>query len=300
MKSYQVERSGASYMPLYKLKDYYPNYRQSAGNGIKDIEHYKVYTEGENQVGSAKDILVDQSGRFRYIVVDTGPWIFGKDVLLPVGLAHFDYNNDRIFVDGLTKQQVENLPAYRNVDTVDQTHENQIREQYRPLGKRRSNRQFMNQPYQGDATNRETETADYDREPALYGLSEQDNQKPLKLYEERLVTERNRVKTGEVTVGKHVETRTAEATVPTEKERVVIERHDASGKRVADGSHQFKDGEVAHMDVYEDEVDIGKEAFVREEVSVHKETDREQVKAKEKVRREELDVDTKGNPRTKR
>lgn len=114
------------------------------------------------------------------------------------------------------------------------------------------------------------------------------------------MTQRNRVKTGEVAVGKHVETETATANVPVEKERVVIERHDTSGKATPAQNPEFKEGEVARMDVYEDQVDISKEARVREEVSVRKETDREQVQAKEKVRREELDIDTKGNPNMKR
>lgn len=288
-------------MPLYRMKDYYPNYRESFGDsGITDIDNYHVYTDGNDQVGSVKDMLVDSNGRFRYIVVDTGPWIFGKDVLLPVGLAHFDYDNNRITVNGLSKQQVENLPAFSNVESVNETYENQVREQYRPLSKRRSKHQFMNQNYQVDTADRTANNDIYDREQPLYGLSEQDNQAPLRLYEERLVTQRNRVKTGEVAVGKHVETSTAETTVPVEKERVVIERRDASGKAVTGAAPDFKEGEVTRMDVYEDEVNIEKQPFVREEVSVHKETDREQVKAKEKVRREELDIDTKGNPKMKR
>jgi uncharacterized protein (TIGR02271 family) len=288
-------------MPLYKMKDYYPNYRESFGDsGMTDIDNYDVYTQGENKVGSVKDMLVDSSGRFRYVVVDTGPWIFGKDVLLPIGLAHFDYDRNRIFVDGLTKDQIENLPAYHNVNSVNEQYESQVREQYRPLSQRRSKRQFLSQPYSVENANRTSAEDMYEREPAYYGLSEEENHTPLKLYEERLVTQKNRIKTGEVAVGKHVETETAETTVPAEKERVVIERHDASGKTVPGEAPDFKEGEVARMDVYEDEVNVEKQPFVREEVSVRKETDREQVKAKEKVRREELDIDTKGNPNVKR
>ncbi len=288
-------------MSLYKMKDYYPNYRDSSQTAaIADIDQYSIYTEGENKIGSAKDILVDQSGRFRYLVVDTGPWVFGKDVLLPIGLAHFDYDRNRITVDGLSKQQVENLPSYNSIDAVDEQYENRVREQFRPLGQRRSKRQFIAPADNTDATNQANRNEAYDQEPTLYGLSEEDNQKPLKLYEEKLVTERSRVKTGEVAIGKHVETETATETVPVEKERVVIERRDATGKATPAQDPQFKEGEVARMDVYEDKVDIGKEAYVREEVSVRKETDHEQVKAKEKVRREELDIDTKGNPKMKR
>lgn len=286
-------------MTLYRMQDYYPNYRDTLGNsGIANIDDYSVYTQGEDRIGSVKELLVDNSGRFRYIAVDTGPWIFGKKVLMPIGLAHFDYDNNRIYVDGLSKEQVENLPSYHSVDNIDESYEREVRNQYRPVGERRSNRQFMQQNYQAE-TPEPTRTADYDREPALFGLSEQDNHQNLRLYEERLVTERKRVKAGEVSVGKHVETTTAEASAPVEKERVVVERHDASGRPATGANPQFKEGEVARMDVYEDDVNIDKKAFVREEVSVHKETDRDQVKAKEQVRREELDVDTKGNPRLK-
>jgi uncharacterized protein (TIGR02271 family) len=54
-------------------------------------------------------------------------------------------------------------------------------------------------------------------------MNQQDHQN-LKLYEERLVANKSRVKTGEVSVGKHVETETARVAVPVEKERVIIER----------------------------------------------------------------------------
>jgi len=288
-------------MALYKLHDYYPNYRETFGDGkLATVENYSVYTQGEDKVGDAKNLLVDDSGRFRYVVVDTGPWIFGKNVLLPVGLAKFDYNRDRIFVDGLTRQQIENLPAYKDDQAVDQRYEDQVRDQYRSLGKRRNQQKFMDRPHSAETQSRKYDSTSYDREPTLYGMSEEDNHGTLKLYEERLVTNRNRVKTGEVAIGKHVETETAEASVPLEKERVVVERHSTNGKPVGSHSPQFKEGEVARMDVYEDEATIEKEAYAREEVSVRKETERDVAKAKETVRREELDVNTDGKVRVER
>lgn len=305
-------------MPLHTLKDYYPNHRNELQNtGLKDIDSYSVYTEGEDKVGTIKDLLVDDSGRFRYAIVDTGPWIFGKNVLLPIGLAHFDHQSNRIYVDGLSRQQVENLPEYKRDHIVDEQYENRIRQEYRPIAQRRNNRTYMDEsagmsrPVESSAavesrTPVGNETVDYkqntayNREPALYGLSEEDNQGPLKLYEERLVTNRRREKVGEVRVGKHVETETAEVTEPIEKERVVVERRDAHGRPVAGDQHQFNDEEVARMDVHEERVDVEKQPFVTEEVNVRKETERETVRAKEKVRREELDIDTKGNPNVRR
>ena len=119
----------------------------------------------------------------------------------------------------------------------------------------------------------------------------------VKLYEERLVADKERHKAGEVSVGKHVETETAKVAVPIEKERVVIERTTPTNERaVAPGNVDFSGQEVARMDIYEESADINKEAFVREEVKVRKEVERETVEAQETLRREKLDIDVDGKP----
>ncbi|WP_031081459.1 PRC-barrel domain-containing protein [Streptomyces sp. NRRL WC-3549] len=47
-----------------------------------------------------------------YIVVDTGPWIFGKEVLLPAGTVKgVDTEHRTIFVD-LAKEQIKNSPEF--------------------------------------------------------------------------------------------------------------------------------------------------------------------------------------------
>ena len=118
----------------------------------------------------------------------------------------------------------------------------------------------------------------------------------LKLYEERLVVDKDRHKAGEVAIGKHVETQTAEVAVPVEKERIVVERKDATGNTVVNpGSVDFRDGEVARVDLYEETANVQKQAFVREEVSVRKEVERDTVQASETIRREELDIDADGD-----
>ena len=118
----------------------------------------------------------------------------------------------------------------------------------------------------------------------------------IKLYEERLVVDKDRHKAGEVAIGKHVETQTAQVSVPVEKERIVVERRDATGNTVVNpGSVDFRDGEVAHVDLYEETANVQKQAFVREEVSVRKEVERDTVQASETIRREELDIDADGD-----
>ncbi|MGB3532062.1 MAG: DUF2382 domain-containing protein [Microcoleaceae cyanobacterium] len=267
-------------MALYKIADYYPHYVDDLFQG-NDFKNYDVYAgTTDEKVGSVYDALVDEAGYIRYIIIDTGFWVFGKKVLLPVGRARLDYDNNRLYALGLTsKDQVEALPSYDDDLAIDYGYEEKVRAGYRT-----------------DATatpayNRDNYSYNNDN---LYQTTAEDNG-ALKLYEERLVSDKVRRKTGDVSVGKTVETETARASVPIEKERVVVERTTPSdaGKAVAPGTANFQNEEVARFEVYEEAAEIKKEAFVREEVKVRKEVDQETVTAEEKLRREELKVETK-------
>ena len=48
--------------------------------------------------------------------------------------------------------------------------------------------------------------------------------------------------------------------------------------------------------MYEEKPEFHKETFVREEVRVTKVVDQDTVEAQETIRREELDINTEGNP----
>ena len=63
--------------------------------------------EATNDVGSS------------YIVVDTGPWIFGKRVMLPAGvISHVDHDEEQIHVN-LTKDQIKDSPEFDDSTMVD-------------------------------------------------------------------------------------------------------------------------------------------------------------------------------------
>ncbi len=276
-------------MPLYRLEDFDPSYRETFGGD--DIKSMDLYTEGGEKIGTVADALVDPDGRFRYLVIQTEDGVLGKKILLPIGLSRIDYNTNRAYVDGLSKVQVEGLPEYSDRMTVDYDYEEQVRGVYRPLASTTGFASTQTSPtYSRD-------TYDYQQDSSLYNLNDQNHQ-TFKLYEERLIASKNRVKTGEVAVGKHVETEVARVSVPIEKERVVIERVTPTevGRVVSASEADFQEGEVARIEVYEETPEIHKEAFVREEVRVTKIVDRETVEATETIRREELDVNTQGSP----
>ncbi|HTL88322.1 MAG TPA: DUF2382 domain-containing protein [Leptolyngbya sp.] len=293
-------------MALYKIRDFDPDYRDHFdGDDVKDLDLYN----GSDKIGSVKDVLVDEEGRFRYLVISTGAWIFGKNVLLPIGRAQIDYGAKKVFANGLTKEQVEQLPEFSDDMKMDYHSEEQVRGVYRGTPTMNTTATAANAPlesspalnsdasmgtaYAAAAPTYDENTYDYGIDQDLYKMDHHDDR--IRLYEERLVANKRRMKAGEVTVGKHVETETARVNVPIEKERVVVERTTpTSTTAVPVGEAAFNEGEVARMEVYEETPDVHKEAFVREEVKVTKVVDQETVSAEEKIRREELDIDTQG------
>jgi uncharacterized protein (TIGR02271 family) len=281
-------------MALYKLEDFADNYRDADFDNY-NITNFDVYSDVDNdKVGTVKHILVDDSGRFRYLVVDTGFWFFGRQVLLPIGRSKVEYTNRRVYANGLTKKQVESLPDFHDLERIDYDYEERVRGVYRHQG-------TQTPSVSGDSptetlrdrtiATHDRNTYNYDQEPNLYDMNERDHQN-LKLYEERLVANKTRVKTGEVAIGKHVETETARVAVPVERERVIIERTTPSegNRTVSPGEADFREGEATRVEIYEETPDIHKEAVLREEVKVKKVVERDTVEAEETIRREELDI----------
>lgn len=258
-------------MALHKIRDFDSDYRTHfEGN---DIVGYDLYA-GADKVGSIDDLLVDDTGKIRYLIINTGLWILGKKVLLPIGRAQIDNQGHRVVASDLNRAQVEALPQYDGNDNIDYEHEEQVRQVYRPTAASAMTGGTV--PVEASTPlDYDRDTYNYDRDPALYNLDESSHQN-LKLYEERLIANKTRQKTGEVAVGKRVETEAAKVSVPIEKERVVIERTTptGAGTAIAPDDMAFQEGEVARVEVFEETPDIRKEAFVREEVSVRKEVNR--------------------------
>jgi hypothetical protein len=61
-------------------------------------------------IGKIDDATYDVGSS--YIVVDTGPWIFGKKVLLPAGVVkRIDIEDEKVFADR-TKDEIKNAPEF--------------------------------------------------------------------------------------------------------------------------------------------------------------------------------------------
>jgi hypothetical protein len=65
-----------------------------------------------------------------YIVVDTGPWIFGKKVLLPAGVVErVDLDSETVFVSR-TKDEIKNAPEFDEANYRDDAYRSQVGDYY--------------------------------------------------------------------------------------------------------------------------------------------------------------------------
>jgi hypothetical protein len=65
-----------------------------------------------------------------YTVVDTGPWIFGKKILLPAGVVErIDLDSETVFVDR-TKDEIKNAPEFDESTYRDDAYRSRVGEYY--------------------------------------------------------------------------------------------------------------------------------------------------------------------------
>jgi hypothetical protein len=82
----------------------------------------------DGEIGSVDEKTNDVGSS--YIVVDTGPWIFGKKVLLPAGVIdRVDLENRRLFVNRM-KDEIQNAPEFDETRYTDPAYRNEIGSYY--------------------------------------------------------------------------------------------------------------------------------------------------------------------------
>jgi hypothetical protein len=69
------------------------------------------------------------------IVVDTGPWIFGRKVILPAGvIERIDRGEECVYV-GRMKEQIKDAPELGEQTMMDDAHRDELGQYYGPGGR---------------------------------------------------------------------------------------------------------------------------------------------------------------------
>ena len=96
-----------------------------------DLTGYEVEAI-DGSIGKVDEATNEVGGS--YIVVDTGPWIFGKKVLLPAGVIdRVDTEEEKVYVNR-TKDEIKNAPEFDESRYQESDYRNEVGTYYGPGG----------------------------------------------------------------------------------------------------------------------------------------------------------------------
>ena len=82
----------------------------------------------DGSIGKIDDATLETDSG--HVVVDTGPWIFGKKVMLPAGvLRNVDHGMEKVFVNR-TKDQIKNAPEFDDSMRNDEKYRTELGSYY--------------------------------------------------------------------------------------------------------------------------------------------------------------------------
>ena len=101
------------------------NYRESTGISARqdDLTGFKVHAV-DGDIGKIDEATREVGAG--YIVVDTGPWIFGRKVMLPAGtVERVDWDDKSVHVDR-TKDQIKDSPELGENGLTDRSYRDRV------------------------------------------------------------------------------------------------------------------------------------------------------------------------------
>ncbi len=243
------------------------SHRDAGSWGTTDVTGFDVEAT-DGSIGSVDEASYEAGESF--IVVDTGPWIFGKKVVLPAGvIQRVDASGRRVWLD-LTKDQIQNAPEFDELRYRDDDYRTEVGGYYSSFA----------------ATDLGYASTGLDHDDTDLRHGDTDTA-TLQRSEERLAVDKHTEQAGNVRVGKRVVTEEQSVDVPVTREEVTINRRavdrPATDETMADAA--------IDVPVYEERVRADKEARVVEELEVGKTATTGTERVSETVRREEFDMD---------
>jgi len=92
-----------------------------------DLSGFEVEAT-DGSIGKVDEATNDAGAGF--VVVDTGPWIFGKKVLLPAGVIEdVDLDSQKVYVNR-TKDEIKNAPEFDKDRYMDETYRSDVGSYY--------------------------------------------------------------------------------------------------------------------------------------------------------------------------
>jgi uncharacterized protein (TIGR02271 family) len=250
-----------------------PDYQVARGE--PDVRGWHVRTGDGRPIGEVEELIVDtEAQKVRYLEVGLDRKGFGlrdgRTVSIPIESAQIDRGDHTVLVERLSRDAIAALPES---EYLGRAHPKLTPHDTTP---------GRDQPARTDRAERDR----IDRDMSA------GTPKVIPRSEEELYVNTRRTQTGEVVVGKHVDTERVSQPVTVERERVHVERRPVEGG-AQNREIQMTDDEI-RIPVMEEELIVEKRPVVREELVISKETVRETERVEDDVRKERFDVRNEG------
>ena len=245
-------------------------------DGYPDIRGWDVKMADDRTAGTVDSLIVDPGTLdVRYMDVALDEDTFDLDderhVLIPLGRARLDDDNDQVLLTGIGAPELKTAPAYEHGDLTGADHE-QHRSFYGRTGHDR----------------------DLYDERGFWGKRGRPDRRALVLSEEELNVGKRKVEAGEVDVAKHQTTEHVRKEVPVSREQVTVERRPVgpnTPRQATGGPNEI------HVPVMEEEVVTEKRMVPKEEVVIRKTAERDTKTVEADLKKDKVDVSRKGNVR---
>lgn len=251
-----------------------------------DPRDWEVVASDGRTIGEVKDLVVDTSAmKVRYLDIDVDEEELGaselrdRHVLIPIGYARLNDDEDQVVVDAISSSDVSRLPAFEGL----------------PL--RREMEDRIHAAFTGGVMGEERLRHPRYSAEGFFGPRRgrmERGEAHMTRSEEELAVGRREVEAGEVDLEKHVRTEHVRRPVTRRVEEVEVERH-----RVRDGRGEIGEEEI-RVPVSEEELVVEKRPRVKEELIVRKRPVEETEEIEADLRREEVDIERHGRVREMR
>lgn len=124
------------------------------------------------------------------------------------------------------------------------------------------------------------------------GRGTTEDEKTIRLREEQLKIDKERVQAGEVVVDKEVKEQHKTINVPVEREEVTIERRPVTGKESGLEAGTIKDGETVRIPVVEEKLEVTKKPVVTDEIVIKKQVVEETEQVQDTLKKEDIHLDS--------
>jgi sporulation protein YlmC with PRC-barrel domain len=136
---YEVPLPRATVFPPEEQEEKKPQGREAEGDphlrNTREVTGYGV-RGGDGEAGEVDDLVLDaEEWVVRYLIVDTGKWLPGKKVLVPVGFVREISWDDKSVSVVLRAEDIKDAPAFDPSAPVDGQVEERLRDYYgsRPM-----------------------------------------------------------------------------------------------------------------------------------------------------------------------